>query len=619
LANEYLPIADYALIGDCHAAALVSREGSIDWCCLPRFDSGACFARLLDRDRGGFCEVRPEVDSSPPPSRSYMDGTLVLVTKFNAPGGHACVIDCVTIADPESRRPRHWRELVRIIEGERGTFDFRVTVAPRFDYGAVAPWIRHLRPQTYSAIGGDDAMLVWSDLELEPTEDRHGLQGRATVRPGDRVRVSMTSLDPPETDAEDVPDIGGAAGVDDRVERTVELWREWSSRLEMDGADREPAARSALVLRALTYAPSGAVVAAPTTSLPEGRGARGGRNWDYRFTWIRDSTLAVRTMARLGYEEEARGFRQFIERSAAGKAKDLQIAFGIGGERRLTELELDHLDGYRGAKPVRIGNSAAGQVQLDAYGQLLDQSWRWYQRGHEPDDDYWRFLVDLVEAAIDQWKNPDCGIWEWRADPKHFVHSKVLCWAAVDRGLKLAEHCMRKAPERRWKRARDEMRRAIERRGYDRERGVFVQSYDTGDLDAALLRLPSVDFVPYDDERMIRTVDAVREELDCGGLLRRYSIDDGNDVEEGAFVACSFWLVECLARQGRGEEARATYDRVVVSANELGLMSEEYDPDSSEMLGNFPLTLTHLSHLEAALALAETAGRDGPRGTEPSG
>ena len=620
-ADDYPPIADYALIGDCHAAALISRSGSIDWCCLPRFDSGASFARMLDWERGGFCEVQPEVPSKLPPSRAYVDGTLILVTTFNAPGGHARLIDCFTIQreDADSERPRHWRELVRIIEGERGTFDFTIRVAPRFDYGAVDPWIHHLRPQTYGAIGGDDALLVWSDADLDADDDRHSLEASATIRPGERIRLSITSLDPPEIDEGDAPDIGGSAGVDRRVEETVAAWREWSARLDIEGADAGAAARSAIVLQALTYTPTGAIVAAPTTSLPEGRGSRGGRNWDYRYTWIRDSALAVRTMARLGCEEEAQGFRRFVERSAAGNAKDLQILFGVEGERRLTELELSHLEGYHGATPVRIGNKASGQLQLDAYGQLLDQSWRWYERGHEPDDDYWRFLVELVEAAIERWKDPDAGIWEWRDEPKHFVHSKVLCWAAVDRGLKLAEHCMRKAPERRWKEARDEIRRSIERRGYDRDRGVFVQAYDSSDLDAAVLRLPSVDFIPYDDERMVRTVDAVREELDFDGLLRRYTVDDGNGGEEGAFVACTFWLVECLARQGRDDEARAAYDRAIATANELGLMAEEYDPESHEMLGNFPQALSHLSHLEATLALAATEGQSTPRGTEPKG
>ena len=616
--DDYPQIADYALIGDSHAAALVSREGSIDWCCLPRFDSGACFARILDWDRGGFCEVRPTDPSGPAPSRAYVDGTLVLGTTFNAQGGHARVIDCFTMPgeDEASGRPRHWRELMRIIEGERGTFEFEIRIAPRFDYGAVDPWVRHLRPQTFGAIGGNDALLIWSDAELE-VRDRHRLEATATVRAGERVRLSLTSLDPAEIDTSEIPDVGDPAAIDERLESTIQSWRDWSSRMDMADGDKPAAARSAIVLQALTYTPTGAVVAAPSTSLPEGLGARGGRNWDYRFSWIRDSALAVRTLARMGWEEEAQGFRRFIERSAAGNAKDLQILFGVGGERRLTELELSHMQGYRGAKPVRVGNLASGQVQLDAYGQLLDQSWRWYERGHEPDDDYWRFLVELVEAAIERWSDPDCGIWEWRDAPKHFVHSKALCWAAVDRGLKLAVHCMRKAPERRWKRARDEIREAIEIRGYDAERGVFVQAFDSKDLDAAVLRLPTIDFIPYDDERMVRTADAIREELAFDGLLRRYTVDDGNEGEEGAFVACTFWLTECLARQGRAEEARAAYDRAIATANELGLMAEEYDPESHEMLGNFPQALSHLSHLEAALALAAMRDQAASLGPSP--
>jgi GH15 family glucan-1,4-alpha-glucosidase len=613
--DDYPPIADYALIGDSHAAALVSRQGSIDWCCLPRFDSGACFGRLLDWQQGGFCEVRPAEQAEPGPSRTYEHGTLVLSTTFSVSGGHARLIDCFTMPDDEQApgRPRRWRELLRVIEGERGMLEFEIRIVPRFDYGAVDPWLRRLGPQTFSAIGGDDGLLIWSDAPLE-VRDRHRLEATFMVRAGERVRLSLTSLDPAEIDSSEIPDVGGGAGVDERLERTVESWRRWSSRMDVADVDEPAARRSAIVLQALTYVPTGAVAAAPTTSLPEGRGAAGCRNWDYRFSWIRDSALGVRTLAQMGWEEEAIGFRRFIERSAAGNAKDLQIMFGVGGERRLTEVELSHLEGYRGAKPVRVGNLASGQVQLDAYGQLLDQSWRWYQRGHEPDDDYWRFLVDLVEAATEQWDEPDSGIWEWRDDPRHFVHSKVLCWAAVDRGLKLAEHCMRKAPERRWERVRDEIREAVETRGYDDDRGVFVQAFDSKDLDAAVLRIPMIDFIPFEDERMVRTVDAIQKELDFGGLLRRYAVNDGNEGEEGAFLACTFWLVECLARQGRAEEARAAYDRGIATANDLGLMAEEYDPESHEMLGNFPQALSHLSHLEAVLAMAalteHVAGRE---------
>jgi GH15 family glucan-1,4-alpha-glucosidase len=603
---SYPPIADYGLISDCHGAALVSRQGSIDWCCVPRLDSGACFARLLDAERGGFCSIEPEAAGKGSSFRAYEDGTMVLVTRLRTPQGEARLIDCFTIADDQDRA-HQWRELVRILEGENGAFDYRIRIVPRFDYGAVDAWIRHHGVNVFSATGGNDALLIWSDASLH-APGRHSLEARGTVRPGERVRLSLAYLDPAEIDADRTPNPGDAAGIDRRVEETIESWRRWSSQQEMSGPDSAGTSRSAMVLKSLTYNPTGALAAAATTSLPERRGAKGGRNWDYRYSWIRDSALAVRSLARLGFEQEADSFRRFIERSAAGNAKDLQIMYGLGGERRLTEEEIPHLEGYRGAKPIRIGNAAVGQMQLDAYGQLLEQSWRWYERGHEPDDDYWRFLLELVEAAVARWQEPDAGIWEWRGKPQHFVHSKVMCWVAVDRGLLLAEHCMRKAPERRWKRARDEIREAIEKRGYDEDRGVFVRTFGESAMDAALLRLPTVDFVAYDDERMVRTADAISDQLEFAGLLRRYTGDDSLEGEEGAFVACSFWLVECLARQGRVEEARAVFDRAMATANGLGLFAEEYDPEKQEMLGNFPQALSHLSHLEAVLALAEMQG-----------
>jgi GH15 family glucan-1,4-alpha-glucosidase len=319
---------------------------------------------------------------------------------------------------------------------------------------------------------------------------------------------------------------------------------------------------------------------------------------------VRDSSFAVRSLAELGYDAEADGFRRFIERSAAGSADELQTAYGVGGERRLTELRLKSLEGYRGARPVRIGNAAIAQVQLDIYGELLDLAWRWHGRGRSPDDDYWRFLVDLVDAAAERWQEPDRGLWEVRGRPQHFVHSKVMCWAALDRGIGLARECSRRAPVRRWGKVRDEIRRTIESRGYDRRRGVFVRSFGSTGLDGALLLLPIVGFVPWDDERFVRTVDAIRQELDEGGLLVRYRRADGLPGREGAFLACSFWLAECLARQGRSAEAREVFDRAASTANDLGLFSEEYDPGRGGMLGNFPQGLTHLSHIAAAVALA---------------
>jgi GH15 family glucan-1,4-alpha-glucosidase len=592
------PIADYALIGDCHGAALVSRTASIDWCCVPRFDSGSCFARLLDWDDGGFCSIAPD-ELDRPSFREYVDDTLVLGTTFRAAGGEARLLDCFVMREGPDRSEE--REILRVVEGRRGAFEFTVCVAPRFDYGEVGPWLSSRGRGVFTAIGGDDGLVVTGDAGLEMVDDR-ALVARCVVRPGDRVRLSIAFRRPEQIDGQDLEPLDPEEA-DRRLERTLEWWREWAGSVRLGGADAPGAARSAIVLKALTYAPTGAIAAAPTTSLPEA--PSGSRNWDYRFAWIRDSALAVRSLAELGYEREADAFRRFFERSAAGSATDLQILYGVGGERRLTEVELSHLEGYRGARPVRAGNNASGQLQLDAYGQLVDQSWRWHQRGNSPDDDYWRFLLELVDAAVERWREPDNGLWEWRGDPKHFVHSKVLCWAAVDRGLKLAEECMRKAPEARWRRARNEIREAVESEGYDDRRGVFIQAFGERQMDAALLRLPTVGFLDYADERMVRTVDAIREELEEDGLVWRYRTDDGLEGDEGAFLACSFWLVEVMARQGRHEEARAVFDRALSTANGLGLFSEEYDPDGHQMLGNFPQALTHLSHIEAALALAE--------------
>jgi GH15 family glucan-1,4-alpha-glucosidase len=599
--RDYAPIDDYGLIGDCRTAALVSRGGSIDWWCVPRFDSGSCFGRLLDHERGGHCAIVP-ADAEAPGFQRYVDDTLVLETTFRAPGGEARVLDFLAVpadgleADPIEPGPL----LVRVIEGIRGVLEFELRVAPRFDYGDVAPQVRHVGAGRHHMLGGDDGLAVGGDVELAP-DGPHALAGRATVRAGERARLSLRFTRPHELDEDGAAELDDDA-IDRLLDQALQAWRSWSERtIDLPTPEAAGVKRSASLLKALTYEPTGAVVAAATTSLPEVEA--GMRNWDYRYAWVRDSTFAARCLADLGHEREADRFRRFIERSAAGHAADLRIAYGVGGERRVPEMELD-LHGYRGARPVRIGNGAASQLQLDALGMLADLSYRWHQRGHSPDDDHWRFLVDLVERAAQAWTEPDRGLWEWRGEPRHFVHSKVMCWAALDRGLRLARECLRKAPERRWERVREEIRETVEREGVDPERGAFVQAFGNRHADGALLLLPLVDFVPFDDPRMVATVDFVLEELRCDGLLRRYDEDDGLPGKEGAFLPCSFWLAECLVYQARHEEARTAFDAALRTANDLGLFTEEHDAGSGAARGNVPQALTHLSHISAALALS---------------
>lgn len=595
-ASDYPPIGDYALIADSNSAALVSREGSVDWCCIKRMDAGSCFGRLLDRERGGYCSIAPEDGGLLSTSRRYLDDTLVLETTLGTESGEARILDCFTM--PASMEDYPYRQLLRVVEGVRGHVGLRFEIAPRFDYGGLKPWIRQEGVRHYSAIGGDDALLISTDAELAQAGD-HELAGSMSVHPGDRMRLSMVSV-PPERLDHDPPELLDSGELDRRLQETVQWWRSWSSRITFEGGHEPSVLRSAITLKALTNEKTGAVAAAPTTSLPERPG--GEFNWDYRYSWIRDSFFSVRSLAEIGFVAEAEGFRRFLERSAAGSADELQIMYGVGGERRLTEETLPHLHGYRGARPVRVGNAASGQLQLDMYGELLELSWRWHRRGNSPDDDYWRFLLELVDTAAENWRKPDCGLWESRDDPRHYVHSKVMCWAALDRGVRLSEECLRRAPVERWSRTRDEIREAVESRGYDSERGIFVQDFDGSDLDAALLLLPRVGFVGYDEERMVRTADAIRTDLDDDGLLKRFR---SSGAQEGAFLACSFWLVECLAYQGRAEDAREVFDRTLAAGNDLGLFSEEYDTENAELLGNFPQGLSHLSHITAALALAD--------------
>ncbi len=594
--TPYLPIADYALIGDCHSAALVSQGGSIDWCCMPRFDSDSCFARLLDHAQGGFFAVAPQ--GAARSSRRYVPGSMVLETTFETDMGTVRLTDFFAMRSGGRQKPR--RELVRVIEAVRGVAHMRVHIAARLDFGAVKPWLDSVGDGDFLAVGSDTGLLFSGDVELMQV-DRHDLCADLTLQPGE-VRYCSMQFVPPSELHEASDKLPRSGDLQHHLHETIGWWRAWSDKLTAPEQAGACVARSAVVLKALTYAPTGAIVAAPTTSLPEEEG--GERNWDYRFSWIRDSVFTVRALSLLGLAGEADGFRRFIMRSAAGSAAQLQVLYGIDGKRRLTEVEIGHLSGWRDSKPVRIGNGAESQFQSDMYGLLLELAWRWASRGNRIDGAYWTFLVDLVETAIARWQVPDRGIWEVRGEPRDFVHSKVMCWAAVNRGIALAEAQQLQAPLEHWRKVRAEIRQAVETRGVDPKGDHFVASFGSTHMDAALLLLPEVEFVAYDDPRMLRTLDAVRAELDTdGGLVLRYRVEDGMAGGEGVFLACTFWLVECLARGGRVGQARAVFDRVAICANDLGLFPEEFDPHTGEMLGNFPQGLSHLAHITAALAL----------------
>jgi GH15 family glucan-1,4-alpha-glucosidase len=591
-------ISDYGLIGDCHCTALVSRSGSIDWCCMPRFDSDSCFGRILDWNRGGYLSIEPL--STPRSRRRYIEESLVLETTFSGEGGSIRILDFFAMHAGGRELPH--RQLIRVVEGLEGSVGLNVEIVPRFDYGELRPWMKYVEDHVYTAIGSNDGLLIWSDFPLERM-GKHDLRAEARVEAGRRLRLSVQFAPPERLDV--YPrHIPTPEECDARLEETLEWWRKWTARIHIDGDGRASAVRSAIVLKGLTYAPTGAIVAAPTTSLPEAPG--GERNWDYRYSWVRDSTFTVRSLAALGAGVEADFFRRFIERSAAGSADDLQIMYRVDGNRWLPEIELKHLDGYRGARPVRVGNRAADQIQLDVYGELLELAWRWHKRGRTPSEDYWRFLTELIDAAAKLWTERDRGIWEIRGEPQHFVHSKVMCWAALDRGLKLADATGLDAPEEAWAEARDAIRVAVESRGYDSDRGTFLRAFDDDEVDAALLLLPRFGFVEYTDDRMVRTVEAIRAELEEGGLIARYRTDDGLSGREGIFIACTFWLADCLARQGKTDEAIEVFDRAASTANDLGLFSEEYLVEEEEMAGNFPQGLTHLAHIEALIALAES-------------
>lgn len=600
--SPYPPIADYAMISDCHCIALISRAGSVDWCCMPRIDDDSLFGRMLDWNKGGFCAISP-VEAGYESTRRYLPGTMVLETRFRTLHGEAVLYDFFAMDDDVLRHPRY--DHVRIIDGISGQVELNLDICPRFDYGEIIPHIRCHPSGAYTATGSNKGLIIHSDVPLKVVEHRD-LSAKMSVAAGQRLRLVLEFQFPELIETAIESGLPDAAAIDKAFENTRAWWAEWSGRIQAPFDVDSQTLRSAIALKSLTFERTGAIAAAATTSLPESMG--GQRNWDYRFSWVRDSLFTVRALHDLGYIREADRFHRFIERSSAGSADELQIMYGVDGKRRLTEIELDWLEGYCRSRPVRIGNRAAKQLQMDIFGELLEMAWEWHANGHRADPEYWTFLVDVIDTVCRCWPDRDHGIWEVRAEPAHYVHSKVMCWAALNRGIMLAEANRFEAPLDRWIKNREELRVAVETRGYDPQRGIFVQAFDNNYLDAALLLLPRVGFIAYDDPRMQRTADAICITLDRQGLLERYDSPDNLPGMEGVFLPCTFWLVACLAKQGRRERAWAYYERALSCANDVGLFSEEFDVDNWRMLGNFPQGLTHVSQITARLALAAMDG-----------
>ncbi|HEY2030205.1 MAG TPA: glycoside hydrolase family 15 protein [Myxococcales bacterium] len=592
-AQRYPPIEDYALIGDCHGSALVSKSCAIDWACLRRFDDGAVFCRLLDADKGGtFALTARGLEET---KRRYLPDTNVLETTVVTSTGIARVIDCFAMRRTRtSARPG---QILRLVEGVRGKVAFEVLISPRFDYAGVHPWLRHhAREKAYSAVGGDDAIVLTAQCALEIDQDQASLRGEVMVRAGEKSRLTVSSALPHDLDPRPVT----ARAFDSALRDSIAFWKRWVAKGKQ-GNQTPEVKRSALVLKLLTCAPTGAIIAAPTTSLPERIG--GSRNWDYRYSWVRDATMALGALFAAGHPAAATEFKQFIETATAGRADELQIMYGCYGERRLTEVTLDHLEGYRGSRPVRAGNGAATQLQLDVYGELLDAARLWTRTGTPVSDEGWVLLRGLVEEACTMWKKRDRGLWEVRGKPQHFVYSKVMCWLAVARGIELAEEQKLPCDLARWKDVRDRIRRSIEKNGVDQRRNCFVQAYGSKEMDASLLRLPLVGFVRADHPRMKATVAEIRKQLATGALVRRYrpsAAAEGLKGGEGTFLIAGFWLVDVLVMSGEIEEAEKHFRELLALANDVGLFAEEYDPRKRQQLGNFPQTFTHMALIVAA-------------------
>ena len=597
-------IEDYGLIGDLQTVALVSRHGCIDWMCVPRFDSGAIFAALLGDAENGHWTLQPDGDFTSL-GRRYRDDTLVLETELETASGAVRLVDFMP---PRGEAP----DIIRIVEGVRGTVDMRMELALRFDYGSIVPWVRSL-DGALVGVAGPDAISLRTPVALEGRDLR--TYAAFQVREGDRVPFVLTWFESNRPLPEAVDAERALAG-------TIQYWEDWASACTMTGRWRDAVVRSLVTLKALTYAPTGGIVAAATTSLPEEIG--GVRNWDYRYCWLRDATLTLLAFLRAGYLEEARRWRDWLLRAIAGSPKELQVMYGVAGERRLTEVELPWLGGYESSRPVRIGNGASNQLQLDVYGEVVDALHTARVKGLEASDDAWSMTSKLFDWLESGWREQDEGIWEVRGPRRHFTHSKLMAWVAFDRAVKAIEKLGRDGPIDRWRAARDEIKADVLANGYNRDVGAFVQYYGSDRLDASLLLIPLVGFLPAKDARMLGTVAAIERDLMRDGFVERYRADvenvrvDGLPPGEGVFLPCSFWLVAVLARQDRLDDAVVLYERLLSLGNDLGLLSEEYDPERGRLVGNFPQAFTHLALVETAFTLNRRLAAEGEASLAPA-
>jgi GH15 family glucan-1,4-alpha-glucosidase len=590
-------IEDYALIGDCYTAALVSREGSIDWLCLPRFDSAACFAALLGSPDHGRWLLTPDC-AVRIVRRRYREGTLVLETEYQTDDGIVVVTDCMPVREQAP-------DLVRVVECKRGQVRMRTELVLRFDYGAIIPWVQKINGGI-AAIAGPDRIVLITPVPL------HGegftTVAEFTVSAGQREAFTLIW----HPSHQEMP-----APIDPwwAILGTEHWWREWSDRCTYRGPWRDAVVRSLITLKALTYMPTGGIVAAPTTSLPEQLG--GVRNWDYRYCWLRDATFTLFSLLKTGYLDEARAWRSWLMRAIAGRPAETQIMYGLAGERRMPEFELAWLPGYEGSHPARVGNAAAHQFQLDVYGEVIDALYTARIHGLEPLADAWSNGKALVEFVVKAWHLPDEGIWEVRGPRRHFTHSKVMAWVAIDRAVKAIERFGREGPAEQWKAARDAIHAQVCQEGFNAEIGSFVQSYGSKALDASLLMIPLVGFLPAKDRRVRGTVEAIERGLMTDGFVTRYVTHEGVDglpAGEGAFLPCTFWLADNLHLMGREAEARQLYERLLGLCNDVGLISEEYDPRTGRLLGNFPQAFTHVGLVNTAMNLSPIPG---PADTRP--